>query len=154
MISNDQDRQGDYEEAWRRALADLDNADKRHARELRHGVDAERRRICLAWLPVVDGLELTLENADDDNPSLTIGVRAARDQAIALLASLGFPRDDEIGVPFDPTRHEAAEQVDDPEAVPGTVIKVLRPGYGDDDASGRRLRPATVLVASTVRRDK
>jgi molecular chaperone GrpE len=134
----------ELENAWRRALADLDNARKRHARELRHEAEAERRRVCLAWLPVVDNLELALEHADGD-PSVIIGVRAVRDQAVALLASLGFPRDDEAGVPFDPQRHEATGLVDDPASAPGTVVKVLRPGYGRPPDG--QLRPAAVLVS-------
>lgn len=65
-------------------------------------------------------------------------------QAAALLTSLGFPRDDEAGVPFDPERHEVADVVDDPSVVPGIVVKVLRPGYGRPP--GLRLRPAAVLA--------
>jgi molecular chaperone GrpE len=34
--------------------------------------------------------------------------------------------------------------VDDPDAAPGTVVHVLRPGYGDGEA---QLRPAAVAVA-------
>ena len=35
------------------------------------------------------------------------GIRAVRDQAIAVLARLGFPRRDDVGTKFDPARHEA-----------------------------------------------
>ncbi|HEX4788779.1 MAG TPA: nucleotide exchange factor GrpE [Actinospica sp.] len=135
----------ELEDRWRRALAELDNARKRHARELNHEAEAERRRICLAWLPIVDNLELALEHAKDDPASIIVGVRAVRDQAVALLASLGYPRDDETGVPFDPLRHEAAEVVEDPGAPPGTVVRVLRPGYGSPP--DRQLRPAAVAVS-------
>jgi molecular chaperone GrpE len=81
----------------------------------------------------------------DDPASIIVGVRAVRDQAVALLASLGFPRDEEIGVPFDPLRHEAADVVEDPEVPPGTVVRVLRPGYGRPP--DRQLRPAAVTVS-------
>jgi molecular chaperone GrpE len=74
-----------------------------------------------------------------------IGVRAVRDQAVALLGSLGYPRDDEVGVPFDPVRQEVVTVVDDPEAPPGTVVKVLRAGYGRPQ--DRQLRPASVVVS-------
>jgi molecular chaperone GrpE len=133
------------EDKWRRALADLDNARKRHARELAHEVEAERRRVCLAWLPVVDNLELAIDHAGDRDDPLVRGVRAVRDQAVALLQSLGFPRHDEAGVPFDPLRHDVAGVVDEPGVEPGTVVTVLRPGYGDPP--DRQLRPAAVLVS-------
>lgn len=135
----------ELEDRWRRALAELDNARKRHARELNREAEAERRRICLAWLPIVDNLDLALEHAKDDPASVVVGVRAVRDQAIALLASLGYPRDDETGMPFDPLRHEAAEVLEDPGAPPGTVVRVLRPGYGR--LPDRQLRPAAVAVS-------
>jgi molecular chaperone GrpE len=135
----------ELEDRWRRALAESDNARKRHARELSHEAEAERRRICLAWLPIVDNLELALEHAKDDPASIIVGVRAVRDQAVALLASLGYPRDDETGIAFDPLRHEAAAVVEDPEVPPGTVVRVLRPGYGEPP--DRQLRPAAVAVS-------
>lgn len=133
------------EDKWRRALADLDNARKRHARELAHEAEAERRRVCLAWLPVVDNLELAIEHAGDRRDPLVAGIEAVRDQAVALLQSLGFARHDEAGVPFDPMRHEVVGVIDDAEAEPGTVVTVLRPGYGDPPE--RQLRPAAVLVS-------
>jgi molecular chaperone GrpE len=48
-------------------------------------------------------------------------------------------------VPFDPARHEAVKVVEDAEAKPGTVVEVLRPGYGQGE---RWLRPAAVAVAT------
>jgi molecular chaperone GrpE len=34
--------------------------------------------------------------------------------------------------------------VDEPDTAPGTVVRVLRPGYGEP---GRQLRPAAVAVS-------
>ena len=71
------------------------------------------------------------------------GCAAVHDQAVALLARLGFPRFDDVGKPFDPHRHEAVSVVDD-ESAPGTVIGIVRPGY---DGQGTVLRPAGVVVS-------
>jgi molecular chaperone GrpE len=135
----------DLEDRWRRTSADLDNTRKRHARELSQAAEAERRRVTLAWLPVVDNLDLALEHSEGEPAALVEGVRAVRDQAVALLASLGYPREDQTGVPFDPVRHEAAGIAEEPDAPPGTVVRVLRPGYGEPP--DRQLRPAAVLVS-------
>ena len=65
------------------------------------------------------------------------GVRAVRDQALAVLDRLGFPRFDDVGEPFDPVRHEAV--------APSRPTRRRhrrrrrRPGYGTDEAI---LRPA------------
>ncbi|MGW3724401.1 nucleotide exchange factor GrpE [Streptomyces sp. NPDC000851] len=134
----------EVEDRWRRALADLDNLRKRHARELERERAAERARTAAAFLPVIDNLELALSHADADPGAIVEGVRAVRDQAVSALERLGYPRHAETGVTFDPTRHEVVGVVQDPDAEPGTVVQVLRPGYGDAD---RQLRPAAVSVA-------
>lgn len=134
----------ELEDRWRRALADLDNLRKRQAREMERERAAERARTAAALLPVIDNLELALSHAEADPGTIVEGVRAVRDQAVGALARLGYERRAETGVPFDPARHEVVGVVDDPEAEPGTVVQVLRPGYGD---TGNQLRPVAVTVA-------
>jgi molecular chaperone GrpE len=141
----DQDAVAVLEDRLRRALADLDNLRKRYARELERQREAEVSRVAGAWLPVLDNLDRALGHAGSDPSTIIEGVRAVRDQALAVLASLGFSRYDEVGVPFDPARHEVVNVVDDPEAEPGTVVQVLRPGYGTAE---RQLRPGAVTVAA------
>ncbi|KUJ42291.1 molecular chaperone GrpE [Streptomyces sp. NRRL F-5122] len=134
----------EVEDRWRRALADLDNLRKRHARELDRERAVERARTAAAFLPVVDNLELALNHAGSDPGAIVEGVRAVRDQAVSILERLGYERHAETGVPFDPSRHEVVGVVQDPDAPPGTVVEVLRPGYGEVE---RQLRPAAVTVA-------
>jgi molecular chaperone GrpE len=135
----------DLDERWRRALADFDNLNKRLSREIARARSDERDRVVALLLPVVDNLELALDHATADPAALTEGIRAVRDQAVGVLGHLGFGRRDEVGVPFDPTRHEAVAVQADSGVAPGTVVRVVRPGYGNDD---RQLRPAAVVVAS------
>ncbi|MFD8394466.1 nucleotide exchange factor GrpE [Streptomyces sp. NPDC059680] len=134
----------ELEDRWRRALADLDNLRKRHARELERERAVERSRTAAAFLPVLDNLELALTHAGADPGAIVEGVRAVRDQAVNVLELLGYPRHAETGVAFDPARHEVVGVVQDPDVPPGTVVEVLRPGYGDGE---RQLRPAAVTVA-------
>jgi molecular chaperone GrpE len=138
-------RAAELEDNWRRALADLDNLRKRVAREAgQHRAD-ERAQVVASLLPVIDHLELALAHADADPAAIIEGVRAVRDQAVAVMSALGFERSGRIGEPFDPTRHEAVGTVAEPTATPGTVAKVVRPGYGEGE---RQLRPAAVVVAT------
>jgi len=139
-----QDRVAELDDRWRRAVADLDNLRKRHAVELARVREAERARVAAAWLPVLDNLELALAHADADPDTIVQGVLAIRDQAVQMLAALGYPRNDETGVPFDPNRHEVVAVVDDAEAEPNTVVRVVRPGYGTDR---HQLRPMAVAVS-------
>lgn len=130
-----------------RALADLDNLRKRYAREVAHERAAERARVGAEWLPVVDNLERALQHAGAEGGAVLEGVRVVLDQALAVLARLGFPRYDDLGERFDPARHEAVGALDS-DAPPGTVVAVVRPGYGTAD---RVLRPAGVVVAREAR---
>jgi molecular chaperone GrpE len=136
----------ELEDRWRRALADLDNLRKRYARELARERAAERDLVTAAFLPVLDTVDRALEHADADPTSIVEGVRTLREQAMAVLSGLGYQREDAVGVPFDPARHEVVGVVetDGDQVPPGSVVAVLRPGYGTSD---RQLRPAAVTVA-------
>jgi molecular chaperone GrpE len=134
----------ELEDLWRRALADLDNTRKRATRDLAQVRADERTRVAAEWLPILDNLELALAHAQSDPTVIVQGIQAVRDQALAVLTRLGFPRRNDVGEQFDPARHEAVSAVADPDAEPGTILHVVRPGYGDDE---HPLRPAAVVVA-------
>ena len=137
----------ELEDRWLRTVADMDNLRKRVARDMERVRAEVRDRAAAVWLPVLDNLELALSHAgegDAAESSIVAGVRAVRDQAVDVLAGLGYRRHDETHVPFDPARHEAVAVVDRDDVPPGTVVAVVRPGYGDDP---RQLRPAAVVVA-------
>ena len=101
-------------------------------------------RVAALWLPVLDNLDLALDHAAADPHSIVDGVRAVRDQALGVLTRLGFPRRCEAGGAFDAARHEVVAAVASADTPPGTILQVIRPGYGDDP---RQLRPAAVVVA-------
>ncbi|MCU1462140.1 MAG: GrpE protein [Acidimicrobiales bacterium] len=141
-------RLAEAEDKWRRALADLDNMRKRVANAADRDRAEERSRVALAFLPIIDTLELALEHAAADPESIVQGVLAVRDQALGVLERLGYPRrDDDAGSSFDPARHEAVAAVPAAasSAAPGTVVGIVRPAYGEGD---RQLRPASVVVAT------
>ena len=132
------------EDRWRRAVADLDNLRKRYARELDRERTTERSRVAGAWLPVVDNLERAIAHTGDQSDAVVEGVRSILGQALQVLEQLGYPRDAESGVPFDPQRHEVVGVVEHGDSAPGTVVQVLRPGYGQGSS---QLRPAAVVVS-------
>ncbi|ABM09222.1 nucleotide exchange factor GrpE [Paenarthrobacter aurescens] len=139
------------EDLWRRALADADNIRKRAAREASQLRAQERAAVSLLWLPVLDNLELALAHAPSAGDPLVDGLDAIRSQAIDILARLGYPRIDGENVPFDPRIHEVVSVSETDDVPPGTVITVLRPGYGGTDTI---LRPAAVVVSRAVTADR
>jgi molecular chaperone GrpE len=129
---------------WLRTAAELDNQRKRYERLLGEVRLLERDRVMSVWLPIMDHLELALRHADADPKSIVAGVEAVQRQALAALEGLGYHRFAEVGEVFDPARHEAAQARETPDAEPGTIVEVMRPGYSSDD---HLLRPAVVAVA-------
>ena len=139
-------RIAELEDSWRRTAAELDNFRKRSAKDLVRAREQERASVAARWLPVLDNLERALEHASSNPDQIVEGVRGVHQQALAILAELGYPRrDDETGKAFDPAHHEAVSTIADEDLVPGTVAHVVRPGYGPD---GEILRPASVVVAT------
>lgn len=139
-----EDEMAKVQDRWRRAVADLDNLRKRYARELNRERVAERSRVAAAWLPVVDNLERAVAHTGDESDALVEGVRGILGEALQVLDHLGYPRDAESGVPFDAQRHEVVGVVEHADKAPGTVVDVLRPGYGQGSS---QLRPAHVVVS-------
>ena len=132
------------DERYRRAVADYDNLRKRMERDVDREREDERARVAARWLPVLDNLELALQHAGADPASIVSGLEAVRQQARDVLADLGYPLRADLNEPFDPNRHEAVAALPAVGVAPGTILQVLRPGYGTDD---RPLRPAAVVVA-------
>jgi len=137
-------RVAELEDQRLRALADVDNLRKRCARQVSEARAEARADVARRWLPVVDNLERALAHAEADPSSIIEGVCAVRDQAMAVLAGLGYPRRDDLGARFDPARHDAVAARPDPNAPDGSVVEVVVPGYGD---GAGQLRPAQVVVA-------
>jgi molecular chaperone GrpE len=137
-------RISELEDLRLRALADLDNLRKRCAAQVSRAEAETRAAVARQWLPVVDNLERALAHAGADPAAIINGVRAVRDQAIDVLARLGYPRRDDWGARFDPARHDAVATRADPAAEDGSVVEVIQPAYGEGD---HQLRPAQVVVA-------
>ncbi|MFF1876266.1 nucleotide exchange factor GrpE [Leifsonia sp. NPDC058230] len=138
-------RLAEVEDRWHRAAADLDNTRKRAARELALARDAERARAASVFLPVVDGLQDAVSYAKQVNEGLAEGMESIREQAVGALERLGYPRIDEVGVPFDPRIHEVLSVVERGDVPPRTVVAVARLGFGTPE---RLLRPAGVVVTA------
>ncbi len=129
---------------WLRAVADLENYKKRVKRDID---DATQRRITGlldSFLPVGDNLERALEvGGDEDNP-LMAGLKLVRKEWFAALARHGIAPIESVGAPFDPSVHDALQQIDSPDHPPGVVVREFEKGYTRE---GRLLRPARVIVA-------
>jgi molecular chaperone GrpE len=133
-------------DAWLRAVADFDNYRKRSRRELEDARRGGREDVVRALLPVFDNLERALQSAQrsTDVKAMTDGLSMVQRQFIDALGREGIARIPTIGSPFDPSVHEAIQQVETDEHAPGTIIAEVQPGYTQGE---RLLRAAMVVVA-------
>ena len=116
-----------------RALAEADNTRRRATRDLADEWLFAVTGLARALLPVLDNLHRAIvasEQPESQGASLIDGVRATERLLIGALAGVGVQRVEPLGAPFDPSRHEAMMEVDDPAAAPGTVHAVMEDGYG------------------------
>lgn len=128
-----------------RALADLDNAKKRLAREKEEQVRFAAETVLSAILPSLDNLDLALQHASTDKAckDFVTGVRMTRKLMGEALAQNGLVEVGEVGEEFNPAVHEAVGMVNSPEVPNGCVCGLLAHGY---TLNGRLLRPAKVMV--------
>lgn len=129
-----------------RTAADFDNFRKRTRKEL---VDAEQRgtdQLLKEMLPVFDNLERAAQHAESatEVQSLADGIRMVMKQFADTLGRLNIERVESIGKPFDPSVHEAIQQLPTDEHPPGSVAAEVQAGYRQGE---RLIRPALVVVA-------
>lgn len=132
-----------------RALAEAENVRRRADRTAQDARNFAVTDFSRELLTVVDNLRRAIEAADDQSGDaagtapLVEGIRAIERSLTTMLERFGVRRIEARDTPFDPTRHEAIMEVDDPERPPGSVVDVMEEGYTIHD---RLLRPARVSV--------
>jgi molecular chaperone GrpE len=135
-----------HREALLRTAADFDNFRKRTRRELEDARRAGKEDVVRTLLPVFDNLERALQSAQrtSDVKAMADGLSMVQRQFTDALGREGIVRVPTVGQPFDPSVHEAIQQVETGEHEPGTIIAEVQPGYRQGD---RLLRAAMVVVA-------
>lgn len=140
--------QAKAEENWNsylRAVAELDNVRKRHARDLDNAVKFGLEKFAAELLEVRDSLEMGLEAGEKaDARSLLAGKEATLRLLNKAFEKQGIVEINPVGEPFDPQLHEAMAMQESASAEPNTVLQVVQKGY---QLNGRLLRPARVIVA-------
>lgn len=133
-------------EAWLRTAADFDNFRKRARKELEDARKNGREDLLRALLPVFDNLERALQSAQraSDVKAVADGLTMVQRQFVDALGREGIQRVPTVGHAFDPSVHEAIQQVETSDHAPGTVLAEVQPGYTQGE---RLVRAAMVVVA-------
>lgn len=131
---------------WMRTAADFDNFRKRSRRELEDSRKAGKEDLLKEFLPVFDNLERAIQSAQraTDIKGVAEGLSMVLRQYLDTLARGGITKVPAVGAEFDPTHHEAIQQVETDDQAPGTIVAEVQPGYMQGD---RLIRAAMVVVA-------
>ena len=140
-----------FRNRWLRSAAELENLQKRTAREIEKEIRRSRQHALLEFLDVVDSLEraLALSTEVDEDNSWYQGMMAIHKQMLDTLHRQGARHFESLGERFDPHRHNAVSCVEHEELENGTIVEVTKTGYEMSD--GRLLRAAEVVTI--LRRD-
>jgi len=129
-----------------RTAADFDNFRKRTKREVTEANERGREDLLKELLPVFDNLERASEHAKSatDVTALLDGIELVTKQFVDTLARAGIEKINALGQPFDPSLHEAIQQIETSDVPAGSVANQVQAGYR---LGGRLLRPCMVVVA-------
>lgn len=146
-------REEELKEAQDRILrlaAELDNTRKRLEREKVEGIAYANESLMRQLVEVIDNLERAVDHGEKDESceGLLDGVRMTLKGFLEVLARFGAAPFNSVGASFDPNRHEAVIQEQNPDYPDMTVTREYQKGYTLRD---RLLRPAKVGVARNTK---
>ena len=128
-----------------RTAADYDNYRKRARKDAEDANKKGTEELLKTLLPVFDNLERAMVVADQatDVKAIADGVKMVLKQFTDTLGRVGIKRVSGVGTAFDPTVHEAVQQMETSDFEPGTIAAVVQAGSRNSD---KLLRPALVVV--------
>jgi molecular chaperone GrpE len=134
-----------------RTAADFDNFRKRTRRELDEARRSGRDDLLKELLPVFDNLERAIQSAQKaaDVKAVSDGLSMILKQFDSTLGRAGIGRVPTVGAMFDPSMHEAIQQVETDEHPPGTIVAEVQPGY----TMGEKLVRAAMVVVAKPKSD-
>lgn len=130
-----------------RLQAEINNIQKRNARDRSIAAKYQSQKLASQLLDVVDNLEraLATPTQSEDAQALKQGVEMVYKQFLNAFEQEKIIMLDPLGQEFDPNLHQAVSMMPADEGqASNTVIQVLQKGYQLED---RIIRPAMVIVA-------
>ena len=148
LIANLKEKVADLEQRLQedaiRALANIQNLQRRHKNELEDAHRYANEKFAKNMLAIRDYLEKALSDESGNAQAVRKGVELTLKQLNTAFDAAHIIEIDPQGEQFDPHRHEAIQGIVSEDQAPNTVLQVYQKGYA---LHGRVLRPARVVVA-------
>lgn len=139
-----ENKEQEYLDGWKRALADLENVKKRMADGASMQRNTITRDIVESFLSLADNFRSLVQHAPQEKNAWIEGVLHVARQFDQTLQGFGVTMIEDTGKAFDPAIHEAVGEVKAEEKDKiGTVTEVVQVGYKIGDMT---IRPAKVKI--------
>lgn len=134
------------QEALAYLAAEFENYKRQTARRLDEERARSKRRVLETLFPALDNFNLAVRHAGSakDVASFQSGLQYIAQQLETALVEVGVSPIEAVGQNFDPTKHDALEEIEVEGASAGTIVEETQRGYTID---GQVLRPSRVKVA-------
>lgn len=121
----------EWEDKYKRLLAEFDNFRKRSEKESREMCDIGASVVLTKILPIVDNFERALKTLSGDikENSFEDGIDKIYKQLVKTLEELDVKPIEAVGKPFDPNLHNAVLTDDKADAEIDTITEELQKGY-------------------------
>ena len=134
------------QEALAYLAAEFENYKRQSARRIEEERARAKRRVLETIFPAIDNFNLALRHAGSarDMASFQSGLEYIGQQLETALGEVGLAPIQAVGQTFDPTKHDALEEIKVQGQSAGTIVEETQRGYTLD---GAVLRPSRVKVA-------
>lgn len=121
----------DWEDKYKRLLAEFDNFRKRSEKESAMMMDFGASMVLTKILPVVDNFERAISSVPDEMKENTFvdGVDKIYKQILKTFEEIGVKPIESVGKPFDANLHNAVMTDENAEGEVDTVVEELQKGY-------------------------
>lgn len=112
-----------------RLMAEFENYKKRTQKEKEQSYEFAMADTVGKLLPVLDTLELSLNQDATDGNAFKAGIELVVKQFRTTLEKIGVTEIPALNEPFNPEFHNAVMRAEDGDGEPDTVVEVLQKGY-------------------------
>ncbi len=150
LLLREKEKTADYESKLKRALADLQNLERKTKSDIENGVNTKIDQFMIEFLQIYDDFVRAKEFFSKNNVNIQ-GLESILKNMNSLLSKYNILPIDALGEIFDPKLHEAISIVEDSTLEENTITKELRKGY---ISHNRVIRPTLVEISKKIKSEK
>lgn len=150
LLLQEKEKTADYESKLKRALADLQNLERKTKSDIENGINTKIDQFMIEFLKIYDDFIRAKEFFSKNNVN-TEGLESILKNMNSLLSKYNIFPIDALGEIFDPKLHEAISIIEDSTLEENTITKELRKGY---ISHNRVIRPTLVEISKKIKSEK